>query len=58
MFVISFCSFDDAKLRLIEKSTKHFMLLRKNKLPLPKIAENKPTKTTINNGKGEYFNYD
>jgi len=30
---------DDAKLRLIENSTKHIALLRKNKLPLSKIAE-------------------
>ena len=34
------------------------MLLKKNKLPLSKIKENKPTKTTINYGKGEYFNSD
>jgi hypothetical protein len=53
-----FCSFDDAKVGWIEKSTKHLVLLKKNKLPLPKIKENKSTKTTINYGKGEYFNYD
>ena len=34
---------DDAKLRPIENSTKQIMLLKKNKLPLHKIIENKPT---------------
>ena len=49
---------DDAKLRPIENSTKHITLLKKKFLPSRKIKEYKLTNSTINYGKGEYFNYD